>query len=279
MEKNIYVYRNYEDCVKNNLDFFQSYYYHSILDLNLVKLSRILDVGLLSRHGLKDVCLYTEPLTSYSCKNGSDYISISECLGRFPLNILFHSFVMHVLSCPSIMISKDLITRSKVQNTCYGFDDELFVLDKIDKEKFKAILLPEHLSNQLISETNPVVHNWVCLKKEYIGLWINLVEEYFSIKLDRDKFIKMIEEMELLSKKYYDQKYYRLNEMATITLAEQKDNNGINLKELMAETLQELWNQRLDKDNVTYLDVVKYINKDELPIYKLTRKRVIRINE
>ena len=39
----------YIDTVRDNDDFFRNYYFHSIIDLNLVKLDYILKYGILSR--------------------------------------------------------------------------------------------------------------------------------------------------------------------------------------------------------------------------------------
>lgn len=50
MQKEIKIFKDYEKCVLDNLEFFQNFYYHSILDLNLVKLAIILEQGLITRN-------------------------------------------------------------------------------------------------------------------------------------------------------------------------------------------------------------------------------------
>lgn len=45
----------YIDTVKDNDDFFRNYYFHSIIDLNLVKLDYILKYGILSRKEIEGI--------------------------------------------------------------------------------------------------------------------------------------------------------------------------------------------------------------------------------
>ena len=47
----------YIDTVKDNDDFFGNYYFHSIIDLNLVKLDYILKYGILSRKEIEELKL------------------------------------------------------------------------------------------------------------------------------------------------------------------------------------------------------------------------------
>ena len=72
---------NYIDTVKNNSDFFLKYYYHSLIDLNLVKLDLILKNGILSKKLIEQknlVNLYTHPANDYDSKNGNMYVSLTE---------------------------------------------------------------------------------------------------------------------------------------------------------------------------------------------------------
>ena len=48
----------YIDTVKDNDDFFRNYYFHSIIDLNLVKLDYILKYGILSRKEIEELKYY-----------------------------------------------------------------------------------------------------------------------------------------------------------------------------------------------------------------------------
>ena len=73
-----YDIEQYIDTVRNNDDFFRNYYFHSIIDLNLVKLDYILKFGILSRKEIEKLELlsyYIHSIDSYECKNGMDYIS------------------------------------------------------------------------------------------------------------------------------------------------------------------------------------------------------------
>lgn len=273
-KKDMYDYRDYEECAKENFDFFQQYKYHSIVDLNLIKMAKVLENGIICRKNLKEYCLYTEPLNSYACKNGSEYISLSICDGNFPLNPLFDAFAMHALASPTIMIKNDIETQKVGLRE--GFDDEIFALGDVSKNNFEGILLPEHLCTKLMSDIAPFFNNCKCLKKEYVEAWITLVENYFQRKIDREKIINMACELDKMSLKYFHA-HCTPDTAATRSLEEQKQCYGQDLNEMMALVAQQLWNEKLNQDDVTYIDVIKYINKEELPIHIITKKKIKRI--
>ena len=69
----------FRDTVRSNDSFFRSYLFHSIIDLNLIKLDYILEHGILSRRYIEArnlLSFYVHSLRSYDCKNGFDYISL-----------------------------------------------------------------------------------------------------------------------------------------------------------------------------------------------------------
>ena len=49
MDKNRDINR-YINTIKENQDFFEKYYYHSLIDLNLIKLDSILQNGILCKY-------------------------------------------------------------------------------------------------------------------------------------------------------------------------------------------------------------------------------------
>ena len=274
MEKDINSYRYYESYVEKNISFFQKYYYHAILDLNLVKLANILKNGLLTRKYIEGECLYTEKLGSYDCKNGDSYISITEFTADFPFNTLFNSFAFHTLSSPSIMINHDIeISHDGLGE---GFDDERFIFDSCSPENFVGILLPQHLQNQLIKDTFPFFYKKYCLNHDYIKIWLNTINEYFSCSIPFDDIDNMVKELwEIINSKYHHV-HARWNILANYALKDQKEKHGYDLNEYLANTLQELWDKKLQKRFVNYFDILNYINIDKLPIYILTADDVIK---
>lgn len=152
-------YETYQNVVNNYKSFFLKYYYHSIVDRNLIKLDLMLQHGILSEYQQMEnsiSCLYTEARDTAQCANGSDKISISYFDGKDNLLRFFSGFAAHVMNRPSILLNKGSIETIKPKTNSAAFDDELFVKDKIDINSFEGILLPNHLLNLKMSDIKPM---------------------------------------------------------------------------------------------------------------------------
>ena len=268
----------YEDTVNNNLHFFLSYYYHAILDLNLIKASSIIENGIYSRRFIElkhFPSLYTHLKSDYDCKNGNDYISVSKYLINNPHSIAFSSFFLHTLTSISFLIEKNVPTRTKGYRET-NFSDELFVAHRILKKNIAGILLPEHLGKSKIKEVICLSDDLSNYNVTYINHWISCIEAYFHVSLsaeDKSRIFKSLENLlKILDK--YDEPENMLNYL----LIEQKRMEGIDLRDILSEIVNRLWEERLNIEEPTYLDALLTINHDEFPIYEITPKSLIRKN-
>lgn len=263
----------YQDVVNNNKDFFQDSYYHSILDMNLIKLDLMLRYGILSENQQlekKINCLYTECRDACNCANGSDNISISYYNGREELNSLFSGFAHHVMTLPSIMINKNIETI-KPKESAPAFDDELFVKDKIGKDQYKGILLPEHLLNKRISEIKPLIYNIRYAKEDYIVQWIQMIESYFNTEIDKEYLLYLCNQIKEIAMEEIDRGPHLWIGKA---LPIQEERLGTNIEIYMAELVEKLWDNKLNQRNTTCLDVIQQINVDKYPLYILNQQKV-----
>ena len=70
--------KKYKNIVQSNHNFFKQFYYHSIIDSNLIKFDSILENGILTKKMIEYSglpTLYTHSADDYDSKNGNDFIS------------------------------------------------------------------------------------------------------------------------------------------------------------------------------------------------------------
>ena len=131
----------YINTVEDNDNFFRNYYFHSIIDLNLVKLDYILKYGILSRQEiekLKLLSFYVHSIKSYGCKNGMNYISLVDYDKLYRVTFeksptfsqFFEAFSLHTLTSLSLMINRNTkVNEVGVLESC--FDDEVFAYEDL----------------------------------------------------------------------------------------------------------------------------------------------------
>ena len=111
MDKNRDISR-YINTVKDNQNFFKNYYYHSLIDLNLIKLDSILKNGILCKNLIESKGLpqlYTHLGEDYDSKNGNSFVSLTKYSSKTTFNELFESFPLHTLTCLSLLVDKDIL--------------------------------------------------------------------------------------------------------------------------------------------------------------------------
>lgn len=258
--------KNYIDTVKNNSDFFKQYYYHSIIDSNLTKLDQILKRGLLCKSLIERynlISLYTHQSDDFDSKNGKRYISLTEYTDKCEFITMFEAFPFHTLTSVSVLVNKDIPIEKQGERETY-FDDEVFSPVSIPTSKLEGIILPEHLSNLQIKELCCLPTDLSCYTKRYINHWIESMEQYFQRRIKTDEIKKSLDELWDIFDGYESPEKWVNSAIAT-----QRKRYGKDIRDVLAEILQELWMQKMIKSNPTCLDVIKYINKDELPIYEI----------
>lgn len=57
----------------------------------------------------------------------------------------------------------------------------------------------------------------------------------------------------------------------------QRDQYGKDLKDVLANILQNLWSEKFDISNPTYMDVLMIVNNKQLPVYEIKQKSLKRV--
>lgn len=269
---------SYIDTVKNNNDFFLKYYYHSLIDLNLVKLDLILKNGILSKNLIEQkklVNLYTHQGDDYDSKNGNNYVSLTEYKSDCAFSEMFESFAYHTLSSTSILVNKNINIEKEGERQTF-FDDEIFCLNNVNKDNLVGIMLPEHLTNLYISEVNCLPNDLSCYTKSYINNWIYNMETYFNEKLTSND----LKEIKITLEQLWDIfKHYESPEKWVASAIESQHRvYGVDIKDVLALILENLWSKKLNIKDPKYIDVLMKINEENLPIYEIKQKSLKRIN-
>lgn len=262
--------RKYRETSLDNHGFLKQFYYHSIIDSNLIKLDSILKNGILSKSLLENRKL---PLvTTEGCLN-NDVVSLSEYNDKVMFSPMYESYARYVLSTISLMVDKN-ITTTKVEETNDSFDDELHTKNSISNKNIKGILLPEHLSNKTIDKVKPIAHNINCYNELYLNNWIEYIESFFGKKVDKKTILNSLRELYKILEKYDNEEKW-----LSYALKEQKSYSGINLDDVLANMLKELWEDKLKLNNPKYIDVVSTINENKYPIYEIGIMQLKKINK
>ena len=274
----VYDIDKYINTVKENNDFFKDYYYHSLIDLNLIKLDYILQYGIFSKKKIESnnlVNIYTHSANDFDSKNGYDFVSLSEYTDKCCFSTMFESFSLHTLSSLSLLVNKEIdVVRNGERDTF--FDDEIFCLNSIDKSMIEGIILPDDLSNLRISEVNCLPNDLSCFTKGYLNNWLKCIEDYFECKIPGF----YIEELKLSYKQLWDiiSKFESPEKWIVSAIRMQREEYGKDLKDILADILQYLWSLKYNVENPLYLDIIMKLNKDNLPVYEIKEKCLKRVN-
>lgn len=270
--------KKYISAVEENNDFFKQYYYHSLIDLNLIKLDTILQYGILSKkliekNGLANI--YTHSSSDFDSKNGDMFVSLSEYTEDCSFNTMFESFTLHTLTSLSLLINKQIgVSKEGVRQTY--FDDEIFCFQSVDKSKIEGIMLPEHLSNLTINQVNCLPNDLSCYTRSYINNWLKCTEEYFRQKIPRN----YIDELKVSHEQLWNiiEEYESPEKWIESAIKTQRKEYGKDLKDVLGDILQYLWSLKYGIQNPKYLDIIKMINKQSLPIYEIKEKCLKKVN-
>lgn len=267
----------YIDTIKSHSVFFKRYYFHSLIDLNLVKLDLILKYGILSKilieqKGLPN--LYTHDSCDFDSKNGNTYVSLTQYTDSCEFSTMFESFPLHTLSSLSIMVNKSINVNNHGERETF-FDDEKFCLYSIPTSNFEGIILPEHLSTLPINQVNCLPNDLSCYTKNYLNQWIGCMYRYFNIALPQE----VIEDIKFSYEQLWDilEEYENPDKWVQSALRTQRNQYGKDLKDILANILQNLWSEKFDIVNPTYMDVLMRVNNGQLPIYEIKQKSLKRV--
>lgn len=269
---------SYVSTIRQNSDFFKSYYFHSLIDLNLVKLDSILKNGILSKSQIEQkklINLYTHDAEDFDSKNGENYISLTEYSDKCHFNILFESFPLHTMTSISIMTDKRIEPSTHGERESY-FDDEVFYPHSIPKTHLEGIILPEYLTNLKISKTNCLPNDISCYTRSYIKNLICCLENYFDRKIPTYQLKKL--EASLIKLWNLLDSFERPERMLQRAIELQREDRGEDIKDVIAQIQEKLWEDRLQISEPTNLDVIRTLNDDNLPIYEIKTKKLQRLN-
>ena len=267
----------YIDTVRENDDFFRNYYFHSIIDLNLVKLDYILKYGILSRkeiEKLKLLSFYVHSIRSYDCKNGMDYVSLVDYDKLYRtyekktvFSQFFEAFSLHTLTSLSLMIDRNIkVNEVGILESC--FDDEVFTFERICSENIKGIMFPEHLTNKQLKDISFLPGDGHCYTPKALNHLLDCLETYFDRKIDRKELLNSVEQAWHIA-------YESERPSITAAVKEQRKRYGIDMRDVLSLIIHELWEGKTGISNPTYIEIIKYLNKD-LPVYEIGSKKLIK---
>ena len=268
----------YISTVKENNDFFKRYYYHSLIDLNLIKLDYILRHGILSKNLIIQndfPSLYTHSSYDFDSKNGDTFVSLAEYTDKCSFNPLFESFSLHTLTSLSLLVDNCVNISSEGERKTY-FDDEIFCLNKVEKSQLKGIILPDNLSKLTINSVNCLPNDLSCFTKRYISNWIKCIEEYFGKPIPNIYIVQLEESLDQLWS--IVDEYECPEKWIGAIIRTQREKYGKDLKDILANILQYFWDLKYGFENSKYLDIVMMLNEDNLPVYEIKEKCLKKIN-
>ena len=137
------------------------------------------------------------------------------------------------------------------------------------------IILPEHLSTLLISEVNCLPNDLSCYTKSYLNHWIDCMQRYFNTSLPHE----VIEEIKASHEQLWDilEEYESPDRWVESAIRTQRNQYGKDLKDVLANILQNLWSEKFDISNPTYIDVLMRVNDNQLPVYEIKQKSLKRV--
>lgn len=272
MQKNYQIYREYLETLKNNRYFFGNYYYHAVIDFNLIKLDSILKNGILPKNAIEQNHLpniYTHSSFSNYSKNGSKYISLTKYDDR-ELYQYFDSFALHTLTSISLLIDKGITINNEGERET-NFRDEIFS-ERIYPSSIKGILVPSHIINSKINELPSLCNEMGCYTKLYLNNLICVIETYFDSTIDKQKIYKSLEKFWSIARKYKDPQ-----KCISSILEIQQASFGMDLQDIISSEIAKKWMDLLNVSSATSLDIIKYLNANNLPIYELSQKTLKKV--
>ena len=187
---------------------------------------------------------------------------------------MFESFTLHTLTCLSLLVNKSINVKNHGERETF-FDDEVFCLNSIPSSKLEGIILPEHLSTLPISKVNCLPNDFSCYTKTYLNHWIECMQQYFKTTLSQE----MVQDI----KNSYEQLWDILSEYGSpekwigFAIETQHNKYGKDLKDILANVLQNLWTKKFNIYNPTYMDILVRVNNNQLPIYEIKQKTLKRV--
>lgn len=275
--KREYSISQYIDTIKQNDTFLRQYYFHSIIDLNLIKLDQILKYGILSKKNIEIkelVSFYMHSIYCGQCRNGQEYISLVDydylykCRKHPSFSQLFEAFSLHTLTSLSLMIDRDIQVVKRGEEDGL-FDDEILVNGFVKTDLIKALILPDHLTNKAISEISFLPGDQYCYSKNSINHLLDCIEKYFGKKIDRTRLLLSVNNAWEIAKK---------NKISiTQAISTQRELYGIDMRDILSDILSELWQGKYGINDPTYIDIISKINKDRYPVYEIGEKKLRKI--
>lgn len=260
MKREIEIYKEYLECLKNDSDFFSSFYFRPTLNCDFTKYHDVLINGFNTKN-VPSLYNKNELYVTYY-NNKDNYVDH------------FDKFT-YVLNYPSFLISSFIDSYNTKENYIYC-NDVRFINLPLDKDAVKGISIPEHMINENINHLNAVNDLKILIDEYRYSEYISNISKYFNKNISGSLYET---ERRNLKKLYMDYYFKGYEEDAIYkALKEQKDTLGTNLYELINDYVDQLWGSKIGKIDIKLLDVINYINDDYLPIYEIQKSRVKKLN-
>lgn len=233
-----------------NYNFNDNTLLHSVM-FNPFKLESILQNGIMSfNEASKSISSFTRNTFGY---NFNDYISMTRYM-YVSFNDKNTSFYNYTLKGITLIVEdQDFIYDHK--DMYFNYTDEVFVKDKVDKEKIKGILLPSKYLDYLLEEL-PMFN----LKST----------SYVNIKHTCDDLINYLKTLNYdVNMPLYN---IYLNDLYQVVLKLQKDENNsmlleefmeckISLNEFISKEVQNAFDKKFNKNFTTLEEMTTFIAK------------------
>lgn len=140
----------------------------------------------------------------------------------------------------------------------------------------EGIILPSHLTNLSINEINPLPNDLSCFTKRYLFNWLKCTEDYFNQKIPS----KYIEELRKSYENFWNilSNYESPEKWFSLAITKQREENGKDLKDILAEILEFIWSLKFHIDKPSYIEIILKLNEDKLPVFEVGEKTLRKIN-
>lgn len=236
---------------------------HSV-GFNVFKLESVFENGILSfNEATSKNIVYARNYTGYNLDDAISCVRVS----YINPSILDSSYHKHIMHGVSLIIENTKFIYNKNERVIHNVD-EVLVENSIDKNNIKGIIVPSNYENMLLSEVDCLTldsTSYVNVKNSCVFIYKYFLKYNYNLNKD-------------LLNEYLNELYLTNNAIRECNEKEDYDDLVVNFKEVvrelndyLKEEIHNCFKKVLNKDEVTLLDAVNYLNKKyyNLSIYDI----------
>lgn len=226
------------------------YCYHGIGE-NVMKIGSILENGLVSKNNSAGIESYSANNAGY---NGDDNVSVAVNIPTGGYNA-YRAYIWN--GGVSFIIEDDSYVFSRHTSSDSGFENEAFIYGGVEPTKIKGILINDRLAHKPLSELGMIGDGGDMF---VVPTALNIIQQLTKENLR----FEQLEECKLCI-----EQFDRISDDETLDFFDRRKKIEA-LKESINKHLGSMTNQYYSKilgeDNPELIDVVRYYNKENLPI-------------